>query len=374
MLNCKCSKSTELEPSSTRMVTFKKDYQWTIQNYFEWANTAKEKEESPIFQLSRGLTKDPCLLAIRIYAKGDTKNNQDALGHLTVYLVNKSDFEVTIDYKLYLETKNGSHHEIVAGKQRSFASTSAGVGVGEAWGNRKAMKVAVLEERKDEYLPRGSLIVGCQVTLSAPDVFISPGLDNNLKAEKTFSQGMASQFDLTNPECSNNYKWLSDFQIQCGQEENGKFKLEKTFNCHKIFLSLRSPVFKAMFLTDNYEVSENNLSIDDISSDTVEKMLGFIYTDNIKIDVADVELLYAADKYKIGRLKSICEKQLAAQLSESNAAEIAIASHMHGSKPFKREVMKYVAENWSKLKATKESEKIRDYPEMIDEMLSYLTA
>jgi len=383
MDECKCAKPEE-NSNAARLMSFKKDYQWTIPNYLDWATTAKEKEESPIFQLSRGASKAPCLLSIRIYPKGDTKNNTDALQYLTVYLVNKSDFEAIIDYKLYIELKNGNRQDLVAGKQRTFAPGSSGIGVGEAWGNRKAVKLSVLEDSRQDYLPNGSLIVGCVVTITVPSVFVSTGLENNLRQQNTFTQGMIEQFDASNPESGNNYKWLSDFEIQCGQDDGkGSFVAEKTFNCHKIILSLRSPVFKDMFSSlaketiPNNSIPCNKVAIRDVSADTMEKMLQFIYTDNIKISVNDTkidELLYAADKYQLGRLRSICERTLAGKLDDANAAEIAIASHMYGSKAFKKEVVKYIAENWAKLKEKKEAEKIMDHPDLVDEMLSYLTS
>ena len=72
---------------------------------------------------------------------------------------------------------------------------------------------------------------------------------------------------------------------------------DKEFALHKAILSTRSDVFAAMFDNDLKEKKENKVTIEDISVETFEELLQFIYcgtTANLKEFATD--LLVVADK------------------------------------------------------------------------------
>ena len=61
----------------------------------------------------------------------------------------------------------------------------------------------------------------------------------------------------------------SDLTIKCGEE---------TFQVHRIFLTSRSPVFKAMLDTEMVEAATGEILITDIDSPTLKEVIHFIYT------------------------------------------------------------------------------------------------
>ncbi|KAF8771083.1 TD and POZ domain-containing protein 3 [Argiope bruennichi] len=65
---------------------------------------------------------------------------------------------------------------------------------------------------------------------------------------------------------------LSDTKLQTATE---------TFPAHKIILSSRSPVFKAMFTNNMKETNNNCVQIEDLDADTVRRLLLFLYSDNL---------------------------------------------------------------------------------------------
>merc|ERR1712126_342355 len=65
---------------------------------------------------------------------------------------------------------------------------------------------------------------------------------------------------------------LSDCQIVCG---------EKSFNCHKNILSLRSEVFSTMFTSGLKEDEQATVEIKDFDPEIVEQMLEYIYTGEV---------------------------------------------------------------------------------------------
>ncbi|GFV29792.1 TD and POZ domain-containing protein 4 [Trichonephila clavipes] len=66
---------------------------------------------------------------------------------------------------------------------------------------------------------------------------------------------------------------LSDINIRSGT---------KSFPVHKSILSVRSPVFHAMFGTEMREKTSKDLDLPDVDADTLRCLLLFIYTDTVK--------------------------------------------------------------------------------------------
>ncbi|KAH0555541.1 hypothetical protein KQX54_020014 [Cotesia glomerata] len=57
---------------------------------------------------------------------------------------------------------------------------------------------------------------------------------------------------------------------------------DKKFDAHKVILTTRSCVFKAMYSYDMKEKKENEVTITDIDGEIFEKLLEYIYTDKVK--------------------------------------------------------------------------------------------
>ena len=72
----------------------------------------------------------------------------------------------------------------------------------------------------------------------------------------------------------------------------------KEFKVHKAVLSVRSPVFKMMFLSNMKEAADNKTEITDTEPSTFEKLLDFIYCGKIPEDLGiyAMDLFVAADK------------------------------------------------------------------------------
>lgn len=340
----------------TRMVTFKKQLHWTIKNYFDWAATSEEFEYSPLFKIELGPNKESSMFCLKIYPKGET---EDAMGHISVYLENQHKNDIVADYEHYLVKKDGSHLKIISEEKWLFKQYAAR-------GTKNGIKLSILKQHQDEFLPNGSLTIGSLITIRVPetDNMKASSLEMNIKKQKTMIEVFGRSFSVTNPDNVANYEKLSDFTILCGKD------LESSFKCHKIILSLRSRVFERMFLHNTTENKRNEVSIPDISPTVMQNLLNFIYTDDVKEEMISEELLYAADKYEINRLKAMCEKALASKMTIAKAIDISIAAHLQGSKTFEEETIRYMAKNWGKIRATKEYEKVKQYPDLLLKILS----
>lgn len=118
---------------------------------------------------------------------------------------------------------------------------------------------------------------------------------------------------------------------------------DKKMYSHKAILTVRSPVFQAMFQHDMKEKQSNLVRIDDIRYDVMQEVFRFIYTGKVdQIDDKVKELFVAADKYTIVGLKNLCEKNLYARLDVENAIEYLSLASMCNAVALKKSIIKFI--------------------------------
>ena len=107
---------------------------------------------------------------------------------------------------------------------------------------------------------------------------------------------------------------------------------ESRIRGHRAILASRSNFFKNMFTVGMRECEESVISVQDISLPTFQKLLEFIYSDQLT-DLANVDqaidVLVAANKYGLDRLKRLCEKFLVALIDLENVIELLYLSDLH---------------------------------------------
>ncbi|XP_044021012.1 speckle-type POZ protein-like [Aphidius gifuensis] len=124
----------------------------------------------------------------------------------------------------------------------------------------------------------------------------------------------------------------------------------KEFKAHKMILSLKSPVFSAMFDYESMKESrDNRVVIKDIDADVVKQMLEYIYTGKTPSKINDCvhDLIGAAVKYQINDLKDICENHLMENITVANAVDTLIVADRYDTKELKTEVVEFIKQNVS---------------------------
>lgn len=85
----------------------------------------------------------------------------------------------------------------------------------------------------------------------------------------------------------------------------------------------RSPVFERMFNGNFRESSADREEIKDISIETFDEFLHFIYTGSLRNeDYPVVELMIVADRYEVQDLLKVCELKLLNSIDSDNAESI----------------------------------------------------
>ncbi|KAF8771293.1 TD and POZ domain-containing protein 5 [Argiope bruennichi] len=116
------------------------------------------------------------------------------------------------------------------------------------------------------------------------------------------------------------------------------------FPAHKFMLSAFSSVFKTMFSSGMKEQISNCINIEDMSDETIRRMLFFVYTKRVEeLTWESASDLYAAaDKYAILSLKDICSSYLKDNLSPNNACKALLLADFHADGGLKSAVQDYI--------------------------------
>ncbi|KAL7298793.1 hypothetical protein TKK_0008537 [Trichogramma kaykai] len=115
---------------------------------------------------------------------------------------------------------------------------------------------------------------------------------------------------------------------------------EKEIPAHKLVLATASPVFKAMF---NHDKSQS-VDMIDISYDAAVEMLRYIYTGSVETQEYSLaaEVLAAAEKYQLEKLKNECEQILISQLSTENVIEALQIADTYNAKHLEKKAVDFV--------------------------------
>lgn len=118
---------------------------------------------------------------------------------------------------------------------------------------------------------------------------------------------------------------------------------------HRLVLAARSPVFQSMFFSAAMAEAAPGAEVclSDAEPLIVESFLHFLYTGRIKAEVWEDDegvchLLSLGHKYEVASLVESCVDRLAAQLSESNAAERLMTADLMGIQKLQEAALDFI--------------------------------
>ena len=142
------------------------------------------------------------------------------------------------------------------------------------------------------------------------------------------------------------------------------------FFAHKAVLAARSLVFAKMFEHDLQESATNIVTVTDIDPEVFKELLTYIYTGKApNIQTLASSLLNPAEKYQLGRLKALCERQMSYGLQVENAAETLVLAHTYGADQLKKNALKFIIKHRSEVRETKEWEKVHTMCDLLEDLL-----
>ncbi|UYV61388.1 SPOPL [Cordylochernes scorpioides] len=257
---------------------------------------------------------------LRVNPKGLDEESKD---YLSLYLLLVSCNKSEVRAKFKFSILNAKREETKAMEsQRAYRFVQ-----GKDWGFKKFIRRDFLLDEANGLLPDDKLTLYCEVSVVADSVNIS-------------GQTNAIQFKV--PECrlSDDLGFLFESQkfSDVILNVNGR-----EFYAHKAILAARSPVFSAMFEHEMEEKKQNRVDITDMDHEVLREMLRFIYTGRApNLDRMADDLLAAADKYALDRLKVLCEEALSSSLSVETAADVLILADMHSADQLKAHAIDFI--------------------------------
>jgi speckle-type POZ protein len=112
------------------------------------------------------------------------------------------------------------------------------------------------------------------------------------------------------------------------------------FHGHRCILAARSEAVKQMLTS---VAALNKVELCDIDGETMYELLRYIYTNQVEdLDKLAPKLIYAAEKFDITELKSMCAMQLMVQITADNIFEILVLADVYDEKELLRECLDYM--------------------------------
>lgn len=96
----------------------------------------------------------------------------------------------------------------------------------------------------------------------------------------------------------------------------------ETLKAHKSVLVQHSPVFAMMLTHVTQEATNNSVQVTDFDSTTMKELLRFVHSSVVEnLDSVAFDLVVAAEKYQIDKLKEICCRWIFDKLTDETIFE-----------------------------------------------------
>jgi speckle-type POZ protein len=134
----------------------------------------------------------------------------------------------------------------------------------------------------------------------------------------------------------------------------------ETFRAHRCVLAARPAVFRAELFGAMKDTASDVICIDDMEARVFKLLLTFVYTDSVPetneeekevveendddadVDVMWQQLLVAADRYGIKRLRLMCETKLGRYINANTVATILSLAEQHHCRRLKKECLDFL--------------------------------
>ncbi|KAJ1269249.1 hypothetical protein BS78_07G196400 [Paspalum vaginatum] len=289
------------------------------------------------------------LWRFQCYPHGSGKSDGE---YVSIYLarVNESKEDVKAIFEAFVVDREGApsstHRKraVYVYKPRESQANASGTG----W--RKFVKRSVL---KSLYVSNGSFTIMCGAKIVRDEPLDVPPSDIGSHLRLMLDSGDGA-----------------DVSFSVGGE---------TFLAHRLVLAARSPVFKAQLLGSMADANMSSITMHDIAPKTFKIMLWFMYTDACPADaeLGDSplnvfrDLLIAADRFALDRLKILCAKRLWDSVTVDTIADTLAYAETYNCPELKKKCFDFLGEdkNFKKAAITEGfSHLVQNFPTVIVEL------
>ncbi|KAF7011519.1 hypothetical protein CFC21_025817 [Triticum aestivum] len=270
--------------------------------------------------------------------------------------------------------RDGNPARTQSSPPRQFAS-------GDDWGWTDFMRSDELDKEKERYLKDDCLTVLCDVTV-----------DLGLRTDSCTEVAAAAAPEPTGEWPPPPFELDGELTTAIWKKQRADVRIEvggETLAAHRWMLEARSAVFKEdlslAFAAAGHGKQTAELRIEDMDAEVARTLIRFIYTDALasdmkqQLDAATAmaeRLLVAAHRYKLEKLKHICEEALCRHIGMSSVAATLALAERHRCAVLKKACMQFISSpaNLVAVVATDgfEQLKIGCPPDLVDLMAKHL--
>lgn len=144
----------------------------------------------------------------------------------------------------------------------------------------------------------------------------------------------SSTAELPQPSKLFNSNTLSDFKIKCN---------DRDIPAHRAILYEKCDVFARMLDAPMEEAMTNEVIIDEIEGEVILQLIRFIYTGSVEnLEETALELLEAAEKYQLPKLKLECVKACSKIMEKSNVFKMLVLADRYGEDILMQNCVSYI--------------------------------
>lgn len=215
-----------------------------------------------------------------------------------------------------------------------------------------------------------NLIVRCN-RYPKPPKLTSESANNSLPNDmwRAFLAETGADLTITCESVTEDNDDLDDSNSDSAMEQRST-PARATFKVQKGILTSRSEIFAAMFSHGFSEGETGNLHISDMTPQALREMLRFLYTDKMEnANIHAKELLRAANKYNIPRMKLLAEEALCQNLSDDTVLLVAKFANVHNGGYAKDFAINCIVSNFGTLIRRPEwADFIKENPDLLHEI------
>lgn len=277
---------------------------------------------------------DETYFFMRLFPAGDGR--EESKGYVSVYLhIRTPDKKITVDYEISVLNQSNA---LIFAREQAVKDMGLGLdGQPLPWtvisaGQPKYIQHTRLAAMRGEVLRNNTMIVTAKLTTSHQDPIADFRSYIQLPA-KSMAIEMAAL-------------------LASAEDSDVKFLVGDTsYKAHRIIVSARSPVLKAMLTGPG----KGTVRVDEMDPMVFRNFLRYLYTEEFQDEVTPEmaqHLLVAGERYKVERLRLLCEQMLCARLDVPGAAHILMLADQHNATDLKRAASAFVAQNANAVMAT----------------------
>ena len=142
---------------------------------------------------------------------------------------------------------------------------------------------------------------------------------------------------------------------------------------HRVVLAAGSPVFAAMFTQGMAEAGSDEVTLDGITSELLQRLVHFLYTEESHPDAFDDPegLLEVADQYQVPRLVAVCERKLCENIEVETVARLLVLADRHHAMQLKELCLEFIGAKPAEVMATEGWQLLGTQPNLLQELFAH---